>query len=624
MIALRRWVSKLQLADVIVAGACALTVLLLLHYITINRGNLPYLDEWYDITDIAVLAARGELTFEALTSQWNEHRPLITNLITAGLAIVTRYDITVQMYLHVGFALLLYGSILGLIHSEIADRRARRSVMLWTALPIALLIFAVTKRQVWLWPYLIVWTQGLATFTFGLWLVRRLPVGWLGVIAVIAASILTTYSLIYGFAAWVLLSAALWLRGYRRLAYYIPIGIAFALVAFQFFSGFDWGNLGFNEEGHGSGIVTDPVRITYFILANLGNPFFPFSVESAPTFIALAAIAGAIGIALFAVNVYYVWEHTPHRPALWTWGIFTIFAAICVGVIALGRAEQIYERPHYPLAERYSQPASLLWMILLVIGGLAVHHILRTPGTRSRLAAALLRVNVIALAVGIGLYCFAVTQTAVYNPYITPALLNCAIAFPESRDVGCFPLIGRLPIEDRIARINDMTELRLAIWRDNPPPYDRVIPLAEQTFTLQQSAPEPPSMQVQTIGRTFASMALIMPGTSQISYRLDLPDAEGIRFRSVVLLDLDDVPLTDALDGVTFRIAASREGAEPEVLYDQPYLPGPEFDALVIDLPLDAYRSQTIDLILTVDGGELTDDNRALWIDPRLETGIAP
>jgi hypothetical protein len=623
MTALRRRLADLTLTELIVSGACTLIVLLLIHYISINRGNLPYLDEWYDIADVAVLTARGELTFDVLTSQWNEHRPLITNLITAGLTLISRYDLTLQQYLHVGFALLLYGSILGLIGDAIADRRARRAVTLWTALPIALLIFAVTKRQVWLWPYLIVWTQGLATFTFGLWLVRRLPVGWAGVLVVIIASILTTYSLIYGFAAWPLLSAALWQRGYRRPIEYLPIGIAFALVTVQFFTGFDWSGLGFNEEGHGAGIVTDPVRLIYFILANLGNPFFPFSVERAPTFIGLAAIAGAIGIALFAVNAWYLWRYTPYRPALGRWAIFVSFASICVGAIALGRAAQIYERPHYPLAERYSQPASLLWVALLILGGLAVYHIVYRSGGRPRLARALLRINVIALASGIGLYSFAVTQTAAYNPYITPEMLACAIEFPRTRNVACFPLIGRLPVADRIARINDMAELRLAIWRDHPPPYERVMPLAEYPFTVLEAQEDQPTLRLLTIQQTYASMMLVMPGTSAIAYRLDLPDAASIRLRSAALLDLDDVPADTPLDGVTFRIAVQAGAAAPVALFEHAYMPGPTFDTLLIDVPLDAYRGQPIDLILMVDGGAISEDNRAVWIDPRLEIGAA-
>ncbi|MCS7069997.1 MAG: hypothetical protein NZM00_00710, partial [Anaerolinea sp.] len=381
---------------------------------------------------------------------------------------------------------------------------------------------------------------------------------------------------------------------------------------------------GFSEEGHGAGIVTDPVRLAYFILANLGNPFFPFSVERAPVFIGLAALAGVTGIALFAANVFYIWKYTPYRPALAKWTLFISFASICVGAIALGRAAQIYERPHYPLAERYSQPASLLWIALLAVGGLAVYHIGIRPGARSPLARALIRVNVIALAAGIGLYSFAVMQTAAYDPYITPAMLECAIAFPRTRDVACFSLIGRLPVADRIARINDMAELRLAIWRDHPPPYDQVIALAEQPFTVRQAQADQPTMGLRTIRQTYASMMLIMPGTSAVVYRLDVPDAASIRLRSAALLDLDDVPADAPLDGAIFRIAVETGERAPQTLFERAYVPGPAFDPLIIDVPLDAYRGRTVDLILTVDGGAIAYDNRAIWIDPRLETGVAP
>lgn len=626
MSALRRLAARITPAEVLVAAGCLFTLLLLLHYVGVNGGNLPYLDEWYRVTDVAVATARGELTFDLLASQWNEHRPLVVNAITALLTVVTGWDISLQLYIHVGFAVVLYAAILGLVRVDLADAAARRRVTLYAALPIALLVFAVTKRQVWLWPYLLVWTQGLACFAVGLYAVRRLPVGWLGVIAVIAMAAMTTYSLIYGFAAWVLLGVAMWVRGYRKPVYYVPLIVAAVLVAFQFFVGFDWTKIGFSEEGHGSGIVRDPVRITYFILGNLGNPFFPFDVELAPRYIIGAVIAGIAGIGLLAANVAYVYRRMAStRPALWTWAIFAAFAAACVGVIALGRAGQVYDRPHYALAERYSQPAALLWVTLIVLGAFATHHLLTTP-VRDRFAAVLLRINVIGLAVGVGFYTFAVTETAVLDPYVPPALTECAAEYPVTRDLDCLvPIMipDRELLIERIAQLNAMTELRLSIWRDAPPPYTDLIALAERPFTVTRQAAEPPSVQYQTVGRSFAAMMLVLPATGQVEYALVLPTADAgaqITFHSAGLLDLDGIPQTATLDGVTFRVGVRPAGgSDAVVLYEQSFITSPDQRVLPILVDLTAYSGQQIGLILQTDGGEVTIDDRALWIDPRIE-----
>ncbi|MCS7072452.1 MAG: hypothetical protein NZM00_13175, partial [Anaerolinea sp.] len=200
---LRRPINLVVLSIIV---AC---VLLVVQYVSSNATNVPYMDEWLDSAEIAIKTARGGLTIGDFFLQNNEHRQVFTNIVSAVLVPLTRWDLRAQIGLTIAAALISLALVIDLLRRQ----HAGGPLALIGAVIGAGLILSLRQRDIWLWAYLLAWTQGIACLIFGIWAIERLPVGFLAVGAAIFGAVGVFFSLIYGIAAWGLYPLLLWLRG---------------------------------------------------------------------------------------------------------------------------------------------------------------------------------------------------------------------------------------------------------------------------------------------------------------------------------------------------------------------------------------------------------------------------
>lgn len=607
-----RWLT--QPFHALVAASVIIIIGLTIHFVAINGVNVPYLDEWLDSAEIAIATARGQLQPYHFFLQNNEHRQLFTNIVSAVLTPISAWDIRLQMILTILAVIVSFVLVI-----DIQRHKSRRAALL-VAIPVALLLFSVRQRQIWLWSYLLAWTQGIACLIFGLWAIDRLKIGWAGVIGAIFGAFGVFFSLSYGIVAWLIYPALMIVRGYRKPAHFIVFAAAAVVIVALFFTNYDFSVIGWDGEDQSAGLSLNPLRLAYFLLANLGNPVTPFLNENAP----LAAIVGAGALALLVLNTLYLWRQEGSLRPFAVWLALALFGLAFCGVIALGRSLPFPETyPFLPLHDRYTPPPSLLWIGLLGVASLATLRAVGQGAADRRLVT----VNVIALAAALLLYAATIHYSPPQSALIDSRTVECVRQFPVTRNLGCHRAYLRGTPLDLVAdRMNDLSILQLSIYRGQPPLYTAIIPFYHLTPRVISESVEPPQFQFRRLTETYASNVFFQHASSVVEFDVTLPDADGqIVFQSAVFVDRQNLSDTSVeQDGVRFAVGLSAGDAEPTPIVDVTVDPASTTAPAAVSADLSAYRGQQVTLSLVTDARDTIFYDWAMWIDPTIQVRPVP
>ncbi|MGQ9908321.1 MAG: hypothetical protein ACUVS2_05745 [Candidatus Flexifilum sp.] len=593
----------------VVAASVVVIVGLTIHFVALNGVNVPYLDEWLDSAEIAIATARGQLQPYHFFLQNNEHRQLFTNLISAVLTPLSAWDIRIQMILTILAVIVSFILIL-----DIQRHKSRRAALL-IAIPVALLLFSVRQRQIWLWSYLLAWTQGIACLIFGLWAIDRLRIGWGGVAGAIFGAFGVFFSLSYGIVAWLIYPALMLVRGYRKPAHFVVFFAAAIAIVALFFTNYDFSVIGWDGQEQSAGLSLNPIRLGYFLLANLGNPVTPFLNENAP----LAAVIGATLLGLLLINARYLWRRQRTLRPFAVWLALALFGLAFCGVIALGRSLPFPETyPFLPLHDRYTPPPSLVWIGLLGLASLATLDALNQGST----GRWLVRLNVGALAAGLLLYSATIFYSPVNGALIDARTVECVRQFPATRNLACHRAYLRgTPLQLIADRMNDLSILQLSIYRGQPPLYTQIIPFYHLTPRIISESVETPAFQFRRLTETYASNVFFQHASSVVEFDVTIPDAAGsIVFQSAVFVDRQN--LSDSSveqDGVRFVVGIRADEGDPLLPIDVTVDPASTPDPVPVQADLSAYRGQPVTIALITEARANLFYDWAMWVDPSIQ-----
>jgi len=391
-------------------------------FIAVYAQPVPYWDEWVEPIDNALKTAEGTLGFADLTRQYNDSRPFFTNLLTVGSTLVLGWNLEAEMFFNQLLALLtlvLLGSIL---------QRHMGDQAIWVIPLFSMLVFSLTQRQSLLWAIQSQYYFMILFFSAAFWFLDttrpRWPALWAG--AVFACC--TTFSFANGFLVWVCALPVLWMLGYRTSRYFLFWFLAGTSCLALFFRNYTFRGLGF--EG-----LTDPLLISKFTLACLGNALVGHSGTSTSTSLTTIAAIGGIGLLIFGVNVIFLLRCPRQRQRWAVWLGLALFAVASSGLAALGRASP--DGGATGLANRYVTLSLVFWIALVGIGAETIHALsLRAaPSRSSRLAVA---ANGLAGVVLISLLLFFGHRSAKMPTRVTPAHRVCLERAPVTRDLTCF------------------------------------------------------------------------------------------------------------------------------------------------------------------------------------------
>lgn len=125
--------------------ACVLIVLpffLGLHFVHSYGVNVPWEDEWRFVTPLFEKWDAGTLSFWDFWAQHSEHRIVFARMLEFGLALISDWNVVLEMYVSQVLLALILGGFLYAFYRSCATK-----FRLWLAVPIAFLVFSLRQHQ---------------------------------------------------------------------------------------------------------------------------------------------------------------------------------------------------------------------------------------------------------------------------------------------------------------------------------------------------------------------------------------------------------------------------------------------------------------------------------------------
>lgn len=283
---------------VIALAAPALSILLL---ISIYGVNIPAGDQWDVVPVLLEKMNEGTLSLRHFFAQHNEHRIFFPRLIMFTLALLTHWNIKVELFTSWLLACISAYNFWRLSH---VTGWGRSNAGFWLLLGVNILLFTPLQYENWLWGFQIGFFLPVTCVTSLLWIVpsSRTSISFL---TAILCSIIANYSIASGFVCWLIaIPLLLFPRGefsWRdRKGWLILFSIAFIGSQILYL-------VGYQKPAHHPSIwitLHHPGKAAEYFLSYFGSPFAWGTGLNA---IIVATTVGAVLVAIFAICMGYVW-----------------------------------------------------------------------------------------------------------------------------------------------------------------------------------------------------------------------------------------------------------------------------------------------------------------------------
>lgn len=271
--------------------------------------DTPWGDQWDGTVPLLKKMEAGTLGFADLFAFHNEHRILFPRLITLGLAKLTHWNIRAELLVN---WMLVCVCAVNLWRVALITGWQNSRDRGWLLLAANVLLFTPLQWENLLWGFQMGFFLPLAFLTACLWTALSLRRPWCFVVTLVLC-LMSTFSVASGVFCW-LLTAPLLLfsdgnvRGRRLKIWWLLWLFPAATSVYLYFHGYTrpatHPNVGEALE--------HPLRATHFFLAYLGTPFS----GTAPNASALAPVASAVLVVLFAACLLYLWRWRRDRTLL--------------------------------------------------------------------------------------------------------------------------------------------------------------------------------------------------------------------------------------------------------------------------------------------------------------------
>jgi hypothetical protein len=334
---------------VLLALACALPVALAV-FVLCSASNVPIYDEWL-WSPLVIAAHDGTLAPAQLWAQQNSHRSVLPTLIGLALAALTGWDTRAEALLSVALAIVCQGCLYALIARRYGRERALGPFVL-----ASVLLYSLAQSENFLWGFQFSWWL-VDALVLGLVLaLAGLPEGARGAARFAAAllcAIAASFSMIFGFAAWVAGAAMLFAVPGRRSVVLRAVWLLAALACMAaFFHGYQ---RPVDEHGWFLEDAAPWLDVPQFTLAVLGSPFGLYGGHI------VAELLGAVLCIAFVAAMLRS-RRTGEETAPWL-ALFA-YAVAVAALTALGRTAYGLEGA---VLSRYTTPATLAWIALGVL-----------------------------------------------------------------------------------------------------------------------------------------------------------------------------------------------------------------------------------------------------------------
>jgi hypothetical protein len=246
--------------------------LIQLGYLASFGVNVPYWDQW-DFVPMLRKTLEGKLTLHDVWEPYAEQRLVFPRLAMLGLAMLTHYDVTAEMYL----SWLLLGATCGIIYVLCRPLLPRSPLGLLLFLPVPWLLFSVRQWDSLLWGWQVQRYMALLFFVTMVWLLTRTrELGFMLVLAIVCAAA-SSLSLSSGLLSWPIGVLQLLLQGRstgakpgRRASIRLPLTFAVCGLAIVLLYLKDY----HPPENHPglSDVIRQPLNAFRYLLVGMANP----------------------------------------------------------------------------------------------------------------------------------------------------------------------------------------------------------------------------------------------------------------------------------------------------------------------------------------------------------------
>jgi hypothetical protein len=346
--------------------AAALVAPVLMAVIIHRYGvNVPYWDEW---DQLAVVSSAYDHSLSAglLWEQQNEHRPVVSKLISIVMARTTDLNLVAEMY--VGFAFQLVSLILIWRMLAVGFRDRARVLIGPLTIAASLLLFWAVAHEDWIWGLASVqYFLSIFWAVLSVWALARWPGRWLSVCIVSVATTLAMFTTGCGFA--LIGVGTLGILGYgieQKKIRWLQL-VSFALVSAGWTALYlkDYTSPGYSAT---SLARLHPLQMASYFVTYVGSPFWIRTGGYR-----VAQLFGLLGIISLAAAGYYIIRHARGWIlAAAPWLLLAFYALINAAETAFARIDFGVEQA---TSSRYRPIASLFWISLVMISSMVAYQI---------------------------------------------------------------------------------------------------------------------------------------------------------------------------------------------------------------------------------------------------------
>jgi NADH:ubiquinone oxidoreductase subunit 6 (subunit J) len=282
--------------------------------------TIPFWDEW-ELVPLLEKMHNNTLTLADLWNQHNEHRLIFPQILMLLLARLSNWNIFLELCTNMvlaTFTLLFLLSIL---------RSTSEIISPWLKIFISLMIFSMVQYENWSWGWQIQFFMSILGSVIAIWAANKWQGKSSGLVIVILAAVLSSYSFNTGLLTWPAVLVVLLLQKKWKRKHIITLTLAcIATVLLYYYK--------YTKPSYHPPILfflDHPLIYTRYVLTYLGRSlcwtyFPPFTVA-------------LIILAMTLLAIFNIWRFDKQKLCnLAPWLALTLYACLAACVTGLGRA----------------------------------------------------------------------------------------------------------------------------------------------------------------------------------------------------------------------------------------------------------------------------------------------
>jgi hypothetical protein len=236
----------------------------------------------------------------------------------------------------------------------------------YVLLPLALLTFAVSQNETWLWSRL-EYTAFILFLLLGIVAIRRYAENWFALAFGVVMAVLSSFTHAGGFVMWVAVLPGMWLAGWRKWQHYV-VWIAAGVVTRLVFL------INYTPSAPN---IEDPTILSFLMyVPALLSATFTFNMNPTELFYrVLVIVLPVVGLILAALNMLYLRARTGDMKIAASWVALIVYGGIFALLVGWSRSG--FGLLGAQFSTRYIFATNMFWVGIITLGALTIYHLVR-------------------------------------------------------------------------------------------------------------------------------------------------------------------------------------------------------------------------------------------------------